>query len=103
MGGFSNFFLRRPFVSDAVFSVILMVSVAFIVINFYTKEAQPQVFATGVDWQLIPAAILVLFALWILAALALACSTRLDYSHFSHLLRLFSAGHHVRLHFWATR
>jgi hypothetical protein len=78
MGGFSNFFLRRPFVSDAVFSVIIMVSAAFIVINFYTKEAQPQVFATGVDWQLIPAAILVLFALWILAALALACSTRLD-------------------------
>src|SRR3954462_4403318 len=30
MGGFSNFFLRRPFVSDAVFNVILMVSVAFI-------------------------------------------------------------------------
>src|SRR6266404_3645867 len=25
MGGFSNFFLRRPFVSDAVFSLLLMV------------------------------------------------------------------------------
>ncbi len=31
-----------------------------------------------VDWRLMPAAILILFALWILAALALACSTRLD-------------------------
>ena len=31
-----------------------------------------------VDWRLIPAAILILFAVWILAALALACSTRLD-------------------------
>ena len=31
-----------------------------------------------VDWRLVPAGILVLFALWILAALALACSTRLD-------------------------
>src|SRR5262249_27458840 len=30
----------------------------------------------GVDWRLVPAAILILFALWILAALALACSTR---------------------------
>src|SRR5215470_4389796 len=29
MGGFSNFFLRRPFVSDAVFSLILMVTIAF--------------------------------------------------------------------------
>src|SRR5215475_7132505 len=78
LGGFSNFFLRRPFVSDAVLSVLLMVTVAFLVINFYTKEGQPQVFATGVDWRLIPAAVLILFALWILAGLALACSTRLD-------------------------
>ena len=30
------------------------------------------------DWRLVPAGILILFALWILAALALACSTRLD-------------------------
>jgi len=78
MGGFSNFFLRRPFVSDAVFSVILMVTLAFIVINFYNKDVKPQAFATGVDWRLIPAGVLILFALWILAGLALACSTRLD-------------------------
>lgn len=78
LGGFSNFFLRRPFVSDAVFCVILMVTIAFVVINFYTKEGQPQAFATGVDWRLIPAGILILFALWTLAGLALACSTRLD-------------------------
>src|SRR6266404_1766711 len=78
MGGFSNFFLRRPFVSDCVFCLMLMVTIAFVVINFYTKEAKPQAFATGVDWRLIPAAVLILFALWILAGLALACSTRLD-------------------------
>src|SRR5215472_13112810 len=78
MGGFSNFFLRRPFVSDAVFCLVLMATVAFVVINFYTKEAKPQAWATGVDWRLIPAGILILFALWVLAGLALACSTRLD-------------------------
>lgn len=78
MGGFSNFFLRRPFVSDAAFSVVLMISVAFVVINFYDKHGVLQPFAKGVDWGLIPAAILVLFALWILAGLALACSTRFD-------------------------
>src|SRR5206468_913338 len=78
LGGFSNFFLRRPFVSDAVLCLVLMVSVAFVVINFYNKEVQPQAFATGVDWRLIPAAVLILFAVWILAGLALACSTRLD-------------------------
>ena len=78
LGGFSNYFLRRPFVSDAVFCLVLMVTVAFVVINFYNKNLKPQAFATGVDWRLLPAAVLVLFALWILASLALACSTRLD-------------------------
>jgi hypothetical protein len=78
LGGFSNFFLRRPFVSDAVFCVVFMLTVAFVIINFYTKEAKPQAFATGVDWRMVPAGILVLLALWVLAALALACSTRLD-------------------------
>jgi ABC-type transport system involved in multi-copper enzyme maturation permease subunit len=78
VGGFSNFFLRRPFVSDAVFGVVAMVTIAFVIINFYTKEGQLQEFAKGVDWRIIPAAILILFALWILAGLALASSTRLD-------------------------
>jgi ABC-2 type transport system permease protein len=78
LGGFSNYFLRRTFVSDAVFSLVGMAAVAFVVINCFNKEGQSQPFATGVDWRLLPAAVLILFALWILAALALACSTRFD-------------------------
>ena len=34
-----------PFVSDAVFGLLVMVSVAFVVISFYTKEGKPQAFA----------------------------------------------------------
>src|SRR5512140_1078262 len=78
LGGFSNFFLRRPFVSDAVFSVVFMTTIAFVVINSFNKEGQMQAFATGVDWRLVPAGFLILFALWVLAGLALACSTRFD-------------------------
>jgi len=78
MGGFSNFFLRRPFVSDAVLSVAVMVTIGFIVINFISKGGQLQSFAHGVDWRMLPAGILILFALWVLAGLALACSTRLE-------------------------
>lgn len=78
LGGFTNYFLRRPFVADAVFFVVAMVTVAFVVINFMDKEGQWQSFAKGVDWRLVPAGILILFALWILAGLALACSTRLE-------------------------
>ena len=47
-------------------------------INFLDKEGHWHAFAKGVDWRLVPAVILILFALWILAALALACSTRLE-------------------------
>lgn len=78
LGAFSNFFLRRPFVSDAVFAMVLMVTLGFVGINFFNQDMQPQAFAAGVDWRLLPAALLILFALWIFAGLALACSTRLD-------------------------
>ena len=79
IAGFSNFFLRRPFMADAVISVVVMLTLAFLVsllvkkpVTTFTPEG------AGLDLRLIPAALLVLFALWILAALALACSTRLE-------------------------
>jgi hypothetical protein len=77
-GGFANYFLRRPFVSDALFAVIVMITVAFFIINLLPKN-NPNVDNGGVtDWRMIPASVLILFALWILAGLALACSTRLE-------------------------
>jgi ABC-type transport system involved in multi-copper enzyme maturation permease subunit len=78
LAGFSNFFLRRHFVSDAALGVILMATLAFVVICFFDQHGKPQEFAHGVDWNIVPAGILILFALWILAGLAVACSTRLD-------------------------
>src|SRR5262245_27705643 len=78
LGGFSNFFLRRPFVSDAVLAVVGMITLSFVVISLFDKEGKVQSFAAGVDWRMVRAALLILFALWILAALALLCSTRLD-------------------------
>ena len=78
LAGFSNFFLRRPFVSDAVLALVVMATfAAFLIFQFITQRQTMGVMA-HVDWRLVPAGILILFALWILAALALACSTRLD-------------------------
>lgn len=77
-GGLSNFFLRRPFVSDAVLGMVATATLAFVAINFLDKQGQVQAFASGVDWRMAPAGVLILFAVWILAGLALACSTRLD-------------------------
>jgi hypothetical protein len=78
LGGFSNFFLRRPFVSDAVLCVVGTSTLAFLIISFFDREGRMQAFAAGVDPRMVPAGVLILFALWILAGLALLCSTRLE-------------------------
>jgi hypothetical protein len=78
LAGFSNFFLRRPFVSDAVLALLVLATLAAFVIFQFTRQMQTLGVQAQVDWRLVPAGILVLFALWVLAAIALACSTRLD-------------------------
>jgi ABC-type transport system involved in multi-copper enzyme maturation permease subunit len=78
LGAFSNYFLRRPFVSDALLSLVITTLFAFLVINFFTQEGKLQAFGTGIDWRMVQAGVLILFALCILAALALLCSTRLE-------------------------
>jgi len=78
-GGFSNFFLRRPFAADALFALVVTISVVFLVVCLMPKpRVQEWKFAQDVDWRIIPASVLVMFALWVLAALALACSARLE-------------------------
>lgn len=78
LAGFSNFFLRRPFVSDAVLALVVMATVAALLVFRFTQQMQSLWTPGHVDWRLVPAGILILFALWILAAVAMACSTRLD-------------------------
>jgi hypothetical protein len=78
LAGFSNYFLRRPFVSDCVFALIAMVTIGAFIIFQFTTQMQSLGEQAAVDWRLVPAGILILFALWILSAIAVACSTRLD-------------------------
>ena len=78
IAGFTNFFLRRPFMADAVLSVVVTLTISFFVLLILKKESPWPDANTKVDWRMIPASVLIAFALWILAALALACSTRFD-------------------------
>lgn len=78
LGGLSNYFLQRPFVADAVFFLVMLTTVAFVVINFFDQEGELQRFAAEVDWRVLPMGVMVLFALWVLAGIALASSTRWD-------------------------
>ena len=104
LGGLSNYFMRRPFVSDAVLAVALMVTVAFIVLLFIPRAGQRATNEfVGLDWRLAPASALILMALLILAALALACSTRLEViATLSVCSALFLLGT-VSDYFWGTR
>jgi len=79
IGGLTNFFLRRPFVSDAVLAVVIMSVLAFGILEFIPRNAgRMGADYMGMDLRVIPASALILMALLILAALALACSTRVE-------------------------
>jgi ABC-type transport system involved in multi-copper enzyme maturation permease subunit len=78
LAGFGNFFLRRPFISNAVLGLVVMTTLAAFVIFQFTTQMESMGTRAQVNWNLLPAGILILFALWILAAVALACSTRFD-------------------------
>lgn len=74
----SNFFLQRVFVADAVFALVILTTLAFAYLVLFTKI--DRAFSNGgtVDWQMLPAGVLLLFAIWVLAGIALAASTKLD-------------------------
>jgi hypothetical protein len=78
LGGFTNFFLRRTFTSDAVWAFVLCTTAALFIVVRFTHQERAFDGESTVDWRLLPAGVLILFALFVLAALALACSTRLD-------------------------
>ena len=75
----SNYFLRRPFASDGVLALIVTTTISFIVItNFMVLKSAVESEPNHVDVRMVQLCILLLFALWILAGIALVCSTRLD-------------------------
>ena len=79
-------------------------TVAFVVLQFIRAAAQRAANEfVGLDWRVVPASALILMALLILAALALACSTRLEViPTLSVCSALFLLGL-VSDYFWGTR
>ena len=78
-GGFLNYFLQVRFVITTVIAVVILTTAMLAIILATEAEttgagADPRL----VDWRLISATALILFAVLILTALALACSTRLE-------------------------
>ena len=80
LAGFANYFLRRPFVADAVFATVVMMTIAmlWIVVLKETFSRNPYDTKNVVDLRMVPASCLILCAFYVLAGIALACTTRLD-------------------------
>ncbi len=78
LGGYTNFFLHRQFIGDAVLGIVGFSSITFIAVCFVGKRWDMHAFGTLMDWRMLPAGVLILFALFVLASIALACSTRLE-------------------------
>ena len=69
LGGFSNFFLRRPFVSDAVFCLVLMMTVPGLALFYAGMVRKKNVLATMAQSL---AAVALISVLWIAFGYSLA-------------------------------
>lgn len=78
VAGFTNYFLGRHFVLDGVFSLIFFILTAFVIINFIDEKGNLQAFGKDIDWRLCRLVLLLIFALWMLAAIAVVCSARME-------------------------
>src|SRR5271167_2663548 len=63
LAGFTNFFLRRPFMSDAVFAMVIFTTLAAFLVFQFTRQMESMGTVATVNWNLLPAGILILFAL----------------------------------------
>ena len=73
---FVNYLRRRPFGSVAFTFLMLSLVAVMLVSCFYDQAGGPAPFNARVEWRLVPACLLITMALVVLAAIALAVSTR---------------------------
>jgi len=76
--GCVNFFLRRPFASNAFVMMIVALGISFILVNFIDGHGDRAAFGSLMSWRLVPASALVAMAIVVLAAIAVSLATRLD-------------------------
>lgn len=76
--GYTNFFAHRQFIGDAVLGIAGFMAITFLIACFLSKEWGWRGFGTLIDWRMLPAGLLILCALLVLASVALACSTRME-------------------------
>ena len=78
IGAISNFFFGNNFSSSATASALVVFTLAFIVVALLAPDWSLQKFGDKIDWSLLLGSLLILFASFVLTAIAVALSTRLQ-------------------------
>jgi hypothetical protein len=79
-GVYSNFFHDRPFASRAIGAVIPLLTICLVIVGHYDPHIPKDrwgAFGKGVDFQVVFACAMVLWAVLVLSSIAIAASTRL--------------------------
>lgn len=79
VAGVRNYVFRKPFLQEAVFYSVVSISLAFLVIWKMTNHKVSLSDYAQVDWRLFPSVVLIYFAILVLAAIAVVCSTRFEF------------------------
>lgn len=77
-GFLANFFFNRPFVTVVVKLVALFLVLNTLVYSFLDDDYHFTSFGGGLNWQIAIAGFMVLLSIWMLSAIAVAVSTRLN-------------------------
>ncbi len=77
IGGLINFFLRRPFVSNAFATLFILLAAAFLFTGWVDRAGQPTAFGAFYDFRILYAGALIALAILVLAALSVSLATRL--------------------------
>lgn len=79
IGALANYFHHRNYVSNTFLWLVVMLGLVFVLLAFFIELPDPNSNRPKqVDWRLLPAGVLLLFAVFILSGLAVACATRLE-------------------------
>lgn len=73
-----NYFTKRPFVSSAFGLLLFALIVSFVITGFVDPRGEWVPFGSGLPLKIIPASVLITFAILVLCAVAVSLATRLD-------------------------
>ncbi|MBL9170956.1 MAG: hypothetical protein JNN07_24705 [Verrucomicrobiales bacterium] len=77
-GAAVNYFAQRHFISSSILALAVSATGIFSLTSFMSPDGQTETFWNRTDWRMLQAGVLIWLAILVLAAGALACSTRLD-------------------------